>query len=92
MDDSVVSSSSFLVSVSGQIESAHFIGIDNIYCKYSFKYGNDWTVASGTEDGISQITRKSGDEKQLFVWNFPLEIALRSTNPFGWPQLVSESD
>jgi B9 domain-containing protein 1 len=90
MDESLVSNSSFLVSLSGQIESAQFIGIDNIYCKYCFKYGTDWAIASGIEDGISQITRKSADERQLFVWNFPLEIAFKSTNPYGWPQLVSK--
>jgi B9 domain-containing protein 1 len=90
MDESVVSSSTFCVSITGQIESAHFVGLDNVYSKYCYKYGNDWTVVSGLEDGISQIARKS-DEKQLFVWNFPLEIALKSSNPFGWPQLVGQS-
>ncbi|CAG2169927.1 unnamed protein product [Oppiella nova] len=63
--ESVVSSSVFCVSVSGQIESAQFLGFDNIYCKYCYKYGNDWSVASGLEDGVSQITRISEDN-QLF--------------------------
>lgn len=28
------------------------------------------------------------DERQTFVWNFPLDITFRSTCPFGWPQIV----
>ena len=87
MDDNVVSSSMFCVSVTGQIESASFLGFDNVYCKYCYKYGNDWSVVSGIEDGISQIARTS-DNNQLFVWNFPIEVAFKSSNAFGWPQLV----
>jgi hypothetical protein len=36
----------FMVSVAGQIESAEFHDIDNIYCKYCFVYGPDWVVTS----------------------------------------------
>jgi B9 domain-containing protein 1 len=25
---------------------------------------------------------------RLLVWNFPLEVTFKSTNAFGWPQLV----
>ena len=28
------------------------------------------------------------DERQKFIWNFPLDITFRSTCPFGWPQIV----
>jgi len=45
-------------------------------------------VIQGHEGGLSQITTKSDDERQLFVWNFPLDVTFKSTNPFGWPQLV----
>ncbi|XP_054166123.1 B9 domain-containing protein 1-like [Oppia nitens] len=87
MSESIVSNSVFCVNITGQVESAYFHSFDNIYCKYCFKYGNDWSVVSGLEDGMSQITRKCND-KQLFVWNFPLEISFKSSNPYGWPQLV----
>ncbi|XP_076810097.1 B9 domain-containing protein 1-like isoform X1 [Clavelina lepadiformis] len=78
----------FLVMASGQIESAVFPDFEELYCKFSFVHGQDWVVTSGLEEGISQITRKSRDERQLFVWNFPLEITYKSTNPYGWPQIV----
>ncbi|XP_076334000.1 B9 domain-containing protein 1 isoform X2 [Tachypleus tridentatus] len=78
----------FMLMVAGQIESAEFPELDDIYCKFCFVHGQDWVVTSGIEEGISQVTRKSQDERQLFVWNFPLDITFKSTNPFGWPQIV----
>ena len=52
-------------------------------------HGDDWTHLDGPEDGISQITRKtSGDCDQKLVWNFPVEVTYKSTNAFGWPQLI----
>ncbi|XP_041434649.1 B9 domain-containing protein 1 isoform X1 [Xenopus laevis] len=71
----------FLLNVSGQIESAEFPEFDDLYCKYSFVYGHDWAPTSGVEEGISQITSKSQDGKQALVWNFPVEITFKSTNP-----------
>ncbi|XP_057313566.1 B9 domain-containing protein 1-like [Hydractinia symbiolongicarpus] len=81
-------SSVFLVMVSGQIESACFPSFDELYCKCSFVYGQDWVITSGSEEGLSQITLKGNDAKQLFLWNFPLDVTFKSTSPFGWPQLV----
>ncbi|KAG5458479.1 MAG: hypothetical protein BJ554DRAFT_1284, partial [Olpidium bornovanus] len=52
----------------------------------------------GFEEGITQITRAPGAREApaagggaavpASVWNFPLEISFRSTNAFGWPQIV----
>ncbi|XP_033736910.1 B9 domain-containing protein 1-like [Pecten maximus] len=78
----------FLLMAGGQIESAEFPEFDDIYCKYCFTYGSDWLITSGLEEGITQITKKSRDDRQEFVWNFPLDITFKSTNPHGWPQLV----
>ena len=78
----------FMLKATGQIESAVFPEFDDIYCKFSFVYGDDWAVSAGLEEGISQTARKTTDERQLSVWNFPIDITFRSTNPFGWPQIV----
>ena len=43
----------------------------------------DECLFQGIEEGISQITQKSHDRRQVFVWNFPLDITFKSTNPFG---------
>jgi len=73
----------FLVSVVGQIEKGHFSNYDNMYCKYAFVYGPDWEIVTGIEEGISQIAQKSQDERQQVVWNFPLDVSFKSTNPHG---------
>ncbi|XP_051852617.1 B9 domain-containing protein 1 isoform X2 [Antechinus flavipes] len=78
----------FLVMVNGQVESAQFPEFDDLYCKYCFVYGQDWAPTSGLEEGISQITSKSADVQHSLVWNFPIDITFKSTNPFGWPQIV----
>lgn len=37
----------------------------------------------GLEEGISQITSKSHVSPTTLVWNFPIEITFKSTNPSG---------
>ncbi|XP_065268527.1 B9 domain-containing protein 1 [Emys orbicularis] len=78
----------FLLMVNGQIESAQFPAFDDLYCKYCFVYGHDWAPTTGLEEGISQITSKNRDAQQALVWNFPIDITFKSTNPSGWPQIV----
>ncbi|XP_029432761.1 B9 domain-containing protein 1 isoform X2 [Rhinatrema bivittatum] len=78
----------FLLMVNGQIESANFPEFDELYCKYCFVYGHDWAPTAGLEEGISQITSKNHGIQQTMVWNFPLDISFKSTNPYGWPQIV----
>lgn len=51
------------------------------------------SAPSSGEDGlwfVSQMTNKTQDERQLFVWNLPLEATFKSTNVFGWPQIVGK--
>mmetsp|Transcript_44179 Transcript_44179/g.140597 ORF Transcript_44179/g.140597 Transcript_44179/m.140597 type:complete len:205 (+) Transcript_44179:202-816(+) len=80
--------SDFTVMATGQLESADMPGVDNAYCKYSIVHGEDWRIIEGVEDGITQVTRKSpSNPDSNLVWNFPLDITYKSTNPFGWPQM-----
>lgn len=37
----------------------------------------------GLEEGISQITSKSQDARRALVWNFPIDVTFKSTNPYG---------
>jgi len=80
----------FLLTISGQIESAEFPEFDDIFCKYSFVCGQDWYVTCGLEEGISQVAKKSlyYSESSNFVFNHPLDVAFKTTNPHGWPQIV----
>ena len=42
------------------------------------------------DGGISQYSAKSlnSDDPNYVVWNFPIDITFKATNPYGWPQLV----
>ncbi|XP_052052860.1 B9 domain-containing protein 1 isoform X2 [Apodemus sylvaticus] len=77
------SPSVFLLMVTGQVESAQFPEYDDLYCKYCFVYGQDWAPTAGLEEGISQIASKSQDVRQALVWNFPIDVTFKSTNPYG---------
>jgi B9 domain-containing protein 1 len=76
-------SSFFTLVVSGQIESAHLPEYDNLYCKFAFEAGQDFVVLEGVEEGISQFAKG-----KTSTWNFPIEVAWKATNFYGWPQLV----
>mmetsp|Transcript_32536 Transcript_32536/g.76634 ORF Transcript_32536/g.76634 Transcript_32536/m.76634 type:complete len:107 (-) Transcript_32536:456-776(-) len=80
--------SSFEVHVMGQIESAFFPTEDNLYCNFCLQRGPDWQVVAGVEEGITQVASVPPGSMAKVVWNFPLEMTLKSTNVYGWPQLV----
>mmetsp|Transcript_26150 Transcript_26150/g.32074 ORF Transcript_26150/g.32074 Transcript_26150/m.32074 type:complete len:191 (-) Transcript_26150:424-996(-) len=82
--------SSFFLMLTGFIESARYSSSrDNIYCRYGFSYGLDWSIVHGIDSGISQVSKKQpGDPRQEIVWNFPVDVTYKSTNAFGWPRLV----
>lgn len=79
----------FYVCVSGQIERADFGPKEDLYCRYSFHFGPDWTIVSGLHTGLSQTARKSPFNcEDGIVWNFPIDLTFRSTNAFGWPRIA----
>lgn len=96
MNDDLLTRNYFLVNVHGQIEGAVFPGESHpsVYCKCLFKHGPDWAMVgedlekSKEKIFISQLAHKSEDERQLYTWNLPLEVTFKSTNIFGWPQIV----
>ncbi len=77
-------SSSFHVHITGQIGSAAFPFGQRLYCRYDVSLGNDWVIIDGVRSGITQIAC-SKDHK--IIWNFPIELAFRSTNAYGWPRI-----
>ncbi|KAL7553618.1 hypothetical protein ACHAWF_016922 [Thalassiosira exigua] len=90
------SSSSFFVMITGHIEAAKstcYSWNDRLYCRYAFSHGPDWEVVHGVSMGLSQVGRPglqaaNDDGSDVVVWNFPIEISFRSTNPHGWPRLA----
>lgn len=55
----------------------------NIFVLHFQKDCNVKHLLQGLEEGITQITKKSQDERQQFVWNFPIDVTFKSTNPHG---------
>jgi len=83
--------SHFVVMATGQIEAGRYEGMDSLYCRYAFNFGDDWRVVSGVEEGITQMSSASGtgsEQGLLAVWNFPIDVTFRSTCAHGWPQIV----
>ena len=81
--------STFSVAVRGQIASCslpQLAGMD-VAVKYSYEIGPDWQVASGMEEGFSQMVCSN---TQDFSLNLPLDCTFKATNPSGWPRLVIE--
>jgi len=81
----------FVLMVTGQIESGRYEGLDSLYCRYTFSHGEDWQVARGVEEGITQMSTAGGsahDASALAVWNFPIDVTFRATGVHGWPQIV----
>ena len=50
--------SAFFVICTGQIVCGDIYNADDLYCRYTLTYGNDWTILHGSESGLSQIARK----------------------------------
>ena len=46
------------------------------------KHTHTHSLSQGVSEGITQTTRRGGPNRD-FVWNFPIEVNFRSTNPFG---------
>lgn len=42
----------------------------------------------GIEEGLTQICKCSDDPRNLAVWNFPLEVTFKSTNPYGCESML----
>jgi hypothetical protein len=49
---------SVTVIVSGEIESADMLGVENVFCEYSFVFGPDWKLADEHRQVVSQLSKK----------------------------------
>lgn len=39
-----INPTTFLMTVTGRIESAEIFGVDDVYCKYNLAFGSDWSI------------------------------------------------
>lgn len=75
----------FYINVIGQIEYCYFpIGFDGtkLFCRYDVSAGTDWEIISGLTYGVTQCS-SSGSKMEKIVFNMPIEIMYKTTNPFG---------
>ena len=72
------------------VPNAQIPGCSNAYCKFQLLHGPDWQRLGGMQDGITQIAGRALGScgGSALVWNFPLDVAYRASNVWGWPQLV----
>ncbi|XP_066153528.1 B9 domain-containing protein 1 isoform X1 [Euwallacea fornicatus] len=84
-----MSDGTFLLSLIGQIEFLDVMAPANAsyHFKYEFYTGPDWKVIGGLETGLSQVANVINNNDKV-VFNFPIDVQFKSTNPFGWPQMV----
>lgn len=80
----------FYINVIGQINSCWFpVGCDSskLYCRYDITAGADWQVVSGLTSGITQHAQPAAGRFEEIVFNMPIEVMHKSTNPFGCKQI-----
>ncbi|XP_030752006.1 B9 domain-containing protein 1-like [Sitophilus oryzae] len=79
----------FLLSISGQIEFVEVMASigSSFHCKYEFCSGTDWKIIGGLEGGLSQIVNVVNNNDKI-VLNYPVDVQFKSTNPYGWPQMI----
>eukprot|EP00792_Barthelona_sp_PAP020_P001714 TRINITY_DN1275_c0_g1_i1.p1 TRINITY_DN1275_c0_g1~~TRINITY_DN1275_c0_g1_i1.p1 ORF type:complete len:202 (+),score=36.24 TRINITY_DN1275_c0_g1_i1:47-607(+) len=81
----------FNVTISGFIDVCEIPGEDELFCRYDFHAGNEWKLLDeGFKGGLSQLSHSSinNKNKQIHVWNLPLDASFNSSNIAGWPQIV----
>lgn len=75
----------FFISITGQIDYAYYpVGFDGSYlfCRYDVVAGPDWELISGLSSGITQ-SGSPGKRIENIVFNMPIELMYKSTNPYG---------
>ena len=83
MDNSVTF---FSVSFSGEIVGITGTDASQGLClSWQIIAGQDWQIIKGDTSGLTQT---SVAQKGSAIWNFPVSLQFRSTNPSGWPRLV----
>ncbi|KAH0791031.1 B9 domain-containing protein 1 [Histomonas meleagridis] len=75
-----------IVTVQGHINECTTTLSNELYCKYIFSYGKDWSIGQGSIEGVTQVVKRGSDNSCVF--NFPISVSFQSSQPFGWPQIL----
>ena len=78
----------FRLFISGSIEYGNLVGEEPIKVNYEFVSGEKWAKEDGIIKGSTQYSCKGEGIYNYYSYGLNFEISYRSTDPFGWPQLV----
>ena len=78
----------FRLFISWSIEYGNFVGEEPIKVNYEFVSGEKWAKEDGIIKGSTQYSCKGEGIYNYYSYGLNFEISYRSTDPFGWPQLV----
>ena len=78
----------FRLFISGTIEYGNFVGEEPTKVIYEFVSGEKWDKEDGLIKGSTQYSCKGEGIHNYYSYGSNFEISYRSTDPFGWPQLV----
>ena len=78
----------FRLFISGTIEYGNFVGEEPTKVIYEFVSGEKWAKEDGLIKGSTQYSCKGEGIHNYYSYGSNFEISYRSTDPFGWPQLV----
>ncbi|KAF4653927.1 B9 domain-containing protein 1 [Perkinsus chesapeaki] len=91
----------FVLCISGSIDGAKVgaVGYGPLAVSYAFHSATpDWTLVHGSIQGCSQYSHPqiggsilgsvAGVHTDDLVWNLPIGLTYRSSNPHGWPRLI----
>ena len=78
----------FRLFISGTIEYGNFSGEEPTKVIYEFVSGEKWAKEDGLIKGSTQYSCKGEGIHNYYSYGLNFEISYRSTDPFGWPQLV----
>lgn len=77
-----------VLTVQGTINECTTTRANDLYCKYRYAFGKDWSIAMGENEGVTQTGKLNACN--LCVFNHPINIAFQGSKPFGWPQMLVE--
>lgn len=77
-----------IVTVQGHIDSCETVRANNLYCRYRYSFGGDWSLPTGENEGVTQTGHLSAHN--ICVFGQPINVSFKGNKPHGWPQILVE--
>jgi len=69
----------------GQLVGATEFPSQDLFCKWSFVVGPDWTLLEGADEGQTQVD--SPQDGKMAIWAHPIDVHYSTKAIQGWPKL-----